>query len=126
MKFSFETLIVGQQGVRRLLERGEFLLEIFHVTFLSFAESALSANQLGQESLKITRTAVAYAALFCAFRRDCAGVSVSFSSLLLRPGRSFSPSKITLPPPIDGLCSGPGRLISGVKVLGSYCGTNVS
>ncbi len=43
---------------------------------------------------------LAYAALFCAFRRDCAGVSVSMSSLLLRPCRSDSPSVPALPVPL--------------------------
>lgn len=53
------------------------------MTFLAFTEGALAA--LGSAMAWLQQREGAYAALFCAFRLLCAGVKLSFSSLLLRP-----------------------------------------
>lgn len=66
------------------------------MAFLAFAEGALATSRSAVALLQ--REGSAYAALFCAFRLLCAGVKLSFSSLLLRP-LAAPPSSYSPPSP---------------------------
>lgn len=125
------------EGVGCLLEIAKLLLEFPNMSFLSLAESSLAIGRWKSPvSLDMYHTDVSwldylvtYAALFCAFRLLWAGVTVSFSSLLLRP--DFRSADWSSPVSV-AVCGAPSLLKSLlpteclVKDSGGECGGAIS
>ena len=62
----------------------EFELKVFNVPLFTLTKGSLSAAALaGMIDQSYSSLELYYAALFCAFRRLCAGVRLSLSSSLL-------------------------------------------
>ena len=82
------------------------------MSLFPLTKRALSSNLSVTGSSEDCRCAGAYAALFCAFLLDCAGVKDSFSSLLLLlpvgPSSMSSPNPLSVDPfgSRDSCCAG--------------------